>query len=540
MVSERPLAHRGNLFKIVRKAFIFFLVLLPFSIYAISSMVNFHLFTPAHMIAIDNLRSNYLEGVGIQTGGTHYLNQIWLRDQAFASFGSCVLGDYSIVKAAIRTCVKHQDEEGNFPVSLGVLSEITEPLEWGRLARTDRAMDVPSNFVMMVCNLYNYTRDTGLFENIPACQKAINCLTNKTVDGLIRQEGGQDWMDKWRRSGAVTYTNILYYKALKDLAFLERQAGENTAATNHETLAMNLNASINGLLWDQTRGYYNETLMSGDYDIAANLLAIIYDIASPEKAQRIISNLHYSIPVTPSLNDGLDGWICVASLEIIARWKLVDISGAQRLADNISKVIVENGNVPEYLYGYEGKMHPISEYNYAWNAGMFIYALNITGIEDRTESAPFNPSAVGSVPFLVVLIPAILLLTFGCLLKFTLKKSIIELLKSEVLMVAGLFLFFLCAFFFWKIYWIEVFIASKISEIAAPQGSSSLGIIILFLLISFLTLFALLLGLSLATYHDQARITHKSFIKQIIKSGIIALVLTILTPLILYFWLFFI
>jgi len=500
-------------------------------------MVNFHFFIPSHTIAIDNLRSNYLEGVGIQTGGIHYVNQIWLRDQAFASFGSCVLGDYSIVKDAINTCVKHQDEAGNFPVSLGVLGGLTEPLEWGRLARTDRAMDVPSNFVMMVCNLYNYTRDSELFEYLPACRKAINCLVNKTgIDGLVRQEAGQDWMDKWRRSGVVTYTNVLYYKALKDLAFLESEAGEIAFATVHGNLARNLNASINKLLWNEVLGYYNETLEGNDYDIMANLLAIIYNLASHTMALRIMSNLQYSIPVTPSLNNGLDGWICVASVEIIARWKLADLAGAQRLANNISRVILENGNVPEYLY--LDKMNPISDYNYAWNAGMFIYALNITGVKDETEVAPWSFSIIGTVPFLVVFISAIILLTLYLFLKFGQKNSIIELLKNKVLMIAGLVIFLLGAFIFWKIYWIEVFIADKIGEIITPQNFFVIGFFPLYIIISFLTIFLLLLGLSFASVTDRTRITHRSFMKKVSRVGVIALVLTILAPFILYFWLF--
>jgi hypothetical protein len=110
-------------------------------------------------------------------------------------------------------------------------------LEWGHLARTDSALDIPSNFIMMVANLYNYTQDSELLGYLPACQKAVGCLLNKTgVNRLVIQEAGQDWMDKWSRSGIVTYTNVLYYKALIDLASLERAAGEIAEAIFTQSL----------------------------------------------------------------------------------------------------------------------------------------------------------------------------------------------------------------------------------------------------------------------------------------------------------------
>lgn len=96
-------------------------------------------------------------------------------------------------------------------------------------------------------------------------------------------------------------TNVVFARSFEILSLMERELGikgESQGAAMHDRLV----TAINDRLWIPNRGYYSEYLYGQPYPIVSqatdNLgqsLAVIFDVASPEMAQSVISKT----PVQP-------------------------------------------------------------------------------------------------------------------------------------------------------------------------------------------------------------------------------------------------
>ena len=172
----------------------------------------------------------------------------------------------------------------------------------------------------------------------PHLRRAIRWLADQDANQftLIDSPSGGDWMDSsLQRSGKLLYVNALYHRALLGMADLA--AGEAEAYRAH---AARLRRKIDLLLWPEP-GSDHEGLLEGvghapgaevsfphpigpaarrqamladrghdlshvdggryvdECDVLGNVLAVLYGVASPERARRIMGCLHRSPAATP-------------------------------------------------------------------------------------------------------------------------------------------------------------------------------------------------------------------------------------------------
>lgn len=166
-------------------------------------------------------------------------------------------------------------------------------------------------------NVAEYYRHTGDVDFIKAQYAAVkNQLAwNRTLEngsGLIETTAGNDGRD-WNyydggKPGAVTATNVLYYRALSEAAYMARQLaaqrpGDAQAATwaadaqQWSDKAASTRTSINAHLFDPQRGVYvmssqdNGTHSGSALAQDANALAVLWGVAEPSAQQSILAAL---------------------------------------------------------------------------------------------------------------------------------------------------------------------------------------------------------------------------------------------------------
>jgi hypothetical protein len=100
-----------------------------------------------------------------------------------------------------------------------------------------------------------------------------------------------DWAPT-RLDGAVAVMNMYYCHYLRESAFLARLLGREVEAARLDDLARRTAAAIQGLLFDAERGIFvncrADGALSRQAGLQENLLALLWDIATPAQAWRIV------------------------------------------------------------------------------------------------------------------------------------------------------------------------------------------------------------------------------------------------------------
>lgn len=134
--------------------------------------------------------------------------------------------------------------------------------------------------------------------------------TIKAENGLYKGESSfLDWREqtypKWMSNMDIAEsmnlgTNVVHYQANRVLEKMARALGED--ASKYTTRAENIKKAINELLWLEDKGYYAQYLygrkymnLSPRFEALGESLAVIFDVADAERANRIVSES----PVTP-------------------------------------------------------------------------------------------------------------------------------------------------------------------------------------------------------------------------------------------------
>ena len=149
---------------------------------------------------------------------------------------------------------------------------------------------------------YLYSGDLAFVrQHLPAYRRAVAWyLGNRNADGLVALPGVSHWYyDAMYASGVTTYHNAFLYRALLDLAGLERAAGNDQQAAVQETAAAQLKEAINRVLWwEEAPGgprYVDWILPDGTkIAYAADLCQfppLAFGIASPAQAQKLLATL---------------------------------------------------------------------------------------------------------------------------------------------------------------------------------------------------------------------------------------------------------
>ncbi|MDE6310924.1 MAG: hypothetical protein K2L96_03805 [Muribaculaceae bacterium] len=165
--------------------------------------------------------------------------------------------------------------------------------------------------------LYKVTGDREWLKYIyPVIKRSLDddLLTVATDDGLVRGETSFiDWREqsypKWMQtadiySSEALGTSIVHAQALRILAELEKELGPKKGNESAKYLAQaeKIEKAVNDKLWMPDKGYYamytygvNEPIVNPRVETLGESLAILYDVASPERARTITA----SNPTTP-------------------------------------------------------------------------------------------------------------------------------------------------------------------------------------------------------------------------------------------------
>lgn len=275
--------------------------------------------------------------------------------------------------------------------------------------------------IYYVVNLGEYYRYTGDIEFVKSQYAAMKNQLNwnatlENGDGLIETTAGNDGRD-WNyydggKPGAVTSTNVLYYRALSEAAWMAAQLGEalpgdpGAAAWSADAAAWEAKAgqtrqAINDKLFDVDRGVYvmssqdNGTHSGAAVPQDANALAILFGVAEPEATDGILAFLKENLwsehgpnpftadaDYTPLVSPFITGY------ETAARFASGDSEGAFDLIHTVWDRMVDRDN-PYYVgttwenYSTDGTIKdPNASLAHGWSSGptwqMAAYVLGVT------------------------------------------------------------------------------------------------------------------------------------------------------------------
>lgn len=381
----------------------------------------------ALFIATENLRS------GIQTrrlkNGQHkdvlhagYRNfrESWARDFGFAAYGLLALEEYETVRQTLEAFLWYQTSNGQLPVKLHSLDFVTryfhsflgreQPMEGVLRSKYISAHGAPSldGQAMLVISALAYVHKTKNIEflkiywgSLVTAMRWLEGHRTGADEELLHQQSFADWADSVARWGYVHYTNVVYWKALSEMAEAAAELDMMAHSSFYKRKADTVAAAIHRRFWREDLGYFitSDTLPQLSSD--GNLLAIAWGLATPEQSGRILQAMEQAGMAEPvptrvtsspypgeliAIANALGGmakyhteasWIWLGAWHVIALVQCGELSKAQELLSRMSMVIVRDKQIHE-VYGRDGQ--PLASIWYkpeaplTWNAGMFIHA----------------------------------------------------------------------------------------------------------------------------------------------------------------------
>jgi glycogen debranching enzyme len=356
--------------------------------------------------------------------GYRNFSESWARDFGFAAFGLLTLKQYDPVKETLEAFFWHQTSEGQLPVKLHSVDVVTRFLHsfFGREQPNEMMLKpkyisghgAPSldGQALLVIAALAYTQETGnirfLEDHWAELQAAMRWLENyrklASEDPLLYQGAFADWADSIARHGRVLYTNVVYWKALSEMAIAATRLNLHEEAVAYFVQAEKVLRAINRHFWREDLGYFvtsdELTQLSSD----GNLLAIAWGLTKREQAESILRLMEQARMAEPvptrvtypsyprhliALENLLGGmanyhtdasWLWIGAWHVIALVKTGQMEAAQTLVSRILNVIVQDRQVNE-VHAPNGK--PLSSMWYTpeapltWNAGMILYACHI-------------------------------------------------------------------------------------------------------------------------------------------------------------------
>lgn len=337
--------------------------------------------------------------------GVRNFREPWARDFGFASYGLMAAGEVQAVKEGLELFLLTQRPSGQFPVKIHSTSildryihslfnrqqPIHAPIK-PKYTTAHRTISLDGNALIVIAAL-NYVAVSGdtVFAEThrPQLEQAIAWLEEHADagDGLLSQGAYTDWADSVGRTGKILYTNVLYWKALHGLGFVEKAERVKTAVNAH--------------FWRDDLGYFvtsqTHEMLSSD----GNPLAIAWGLATPAQADQILTRMEgfgMADPVPTQVTNAaypnnliaienrLGGighyhthaaWLWLGGWHIVALARAGRKVEAQAMFQRASAAIVRDGVVHE-VYGRDGAYLSTrwytSEAPLTWSAGVLVYA----------------------------------------------------------------------------------------------------------------------------------------------------------------------
>ena len=383
----------------------------------------------AAFIATGNLRAGIerrrlhdgQEKLVLNAGWRHF-REPWARDFGFASFGLLALREVEVTRETLETFLNYQRPTGQFPVKIHATGAVTRYLH--SLFKREQPRHVPikpkyvaghntlsmdGNALLVIAGL-NYARLSGNQKFIrtywEALKRALLWLESYGPggDGLLHQGPFADWADSIARQGRILYTNVVYWKALQDMAEGSELYGFREDQRYFSEKAQQIKTSIDIHFWRPNLGYFVTHRDLDNLSSGGNLLAVAWGLATPEQSHAILDAMrafnmadpvptrvvhrsyHKKLIAIENRLAGLSNYHTEAAWLWLGAWHVIALAGtgrtkeARELARRIAEVIVRDGEVHE-VYAPDGhylsNLWYTSEAPLTWSAGMIIYAFDI-------------------------------------------------------------------------------------------------------------------------------------------------------------------
>jgi len=332
-------------------------------------------------------------------------DMVFARDAMIISLGASLVKDKDLKKTfkrSLETLGENQAKDGQIPNAVDKFVK-------KRKHHVDfKSIDSSLWFIIGHYIYKERYRDSLLFnKHKNKIKKAITWLSYRDVgeDGTLEQLPTTDWQDAFpHRYGATINTQALWYKILK----LTKKNGQ---ANNLKKI---VNKNKEDALWKKSfylpwrwknHGKYHEY---GEwFDTLGNLLAIIFDLAEKNQAEKILSyikrkgiNKPYPVKaIYPAIKKGskdwkdyfldaesgkpwhyLNGgiWTYIGGFYVCTLVKMKKFKEAEIELNKLAEANMKNdGNFAEWLHGLTGKIGKTEagkESYQGWNAAMYIVA----------------------------------------------------------------------------------------------------------------------------------------------------------------------
>ncbi|HKV44108.1 MAG TPA: hypothetical protein VJT32_05450 [bacterium] len=373
----------------------------------------------AYGVAVRDLRACYNPD-GIVAGRLHF-NAYWARDGFWASFGALALGDHAQALAELDTFIKYQFASGKLPVRVefvghhltGYNTLRSRPKVVGRAGGIfSDPIDPTALFIIAAREYLERSGDTAFCRRFdPVMDRAMRWLGrhDRDGDGLIESYWLADWMDSIIKGNKVFNLNVIYYQALRAFATLKDVNGQAGEAREVGRAADRVFERLQ-IFWEGD--HFTDWIWGGKrggFSSDGNVLAMLFGVATPAQARAILGRIRagrldadtplrvvdpvyppwkvfplYYLAGIPDYHRTMI-WPWLGTLNAVCKERYGDRTGALADLARIGEWYLRHNGVNEV---YDRTGTPISrrfytaEVPFAWNAGVYVYAVHAMGLGD--------------------------------------------------------------------------------------------------------------------------------------------------------------
>lgn len=356
------------------------------------------------------------ETATVLCAGFRHFREPWARDFGFASFGLIAEGRAEVVCDGVRLFFRHQRANGQLPLKLHSTNLLerylhsffarVQPVDSGLIPRFLTAHGTRSldSVLLILIAWGEYVKSSGDTETaIDLHGQAVLALEwverYRGPNGLLNQGPFSDWADSIGRSGAILYTNVLWWKAVAALERVE-EGLPDVFPLRRESSSV-IQDRIRTELFDAERGYLINSPRSPMFTSAGNFLAVAWGLTDEGESHRILdyAEAHgIGAPVPSRVTDrdypfylvGPEMWIAgiphyhtscswmwIGGWHAVACARMGRSEEAQDLVDRMLETVARDGTVYEV---HDRFGQPLatrfyqSEEPLSWNAALVLYA----------------------------------------------------------------------------------------------------------------------------------------------------------------------
>ncbi len=350
--------------------------------------------------------------------GTHHFVDLWARDSLFATFGANTVGSSVRSKTTIKSFLAHQRADGLIPYLI-----LRSRMTVGKYFRRHSYYQTPvphyrsnqsggivmDGGLMAIIATREYVESSGdmrfLKENFAALERGLIWYWRRFHTGLVREWFLCEWADAVLKVGTTLYTNVLYWKALGDMAWMAKRLKKKSESSMYLAWQEKIYALLQSKFWNGV--FFADWIDYARHDYIAthaNMMAVVFGLATQTQATSILSYAtkhcwngwtlesnypHYEwwrIPLLQRVVGMADYhnrgcmWLQTGIWYAVALSHVGRKKEAKNVLDAISQKIVDAGDVYEV---FEKNGTPVrrfiyrSEGPFAWTAGVYLWAYHM-------------------------------------------------------------------------------------------------------------------------------------------------------------------